>query len=54
MATKTDAEPKPSNTTIKGPIQQADAKPPAITAPISGVLLFDVVVVLDIFSMGTV
>jgi len=54
MATKIEAEPKPSSTTIKGPIQQADAKPPAITAPISGVLLFDVVGVFDIFSMGAV
>jgi len=36
MATKTDAEPSPNRTTIKGPMQQADAKPPASTAPSNG------------------
>ena len=46
MAMKTDAEPSPSSTIIKGPIQQADAKPPAMTAPIRGALLFSVVRVL--------
>ncbi len=46
MAMKADAEPSPSSTTIRGPIQQADAKPPAMTAPIKGVLLLGVVRVL--------
>jgi len=36
MATKADAEPSPNRTTINGPIQQADASPPASTAPTNG------------------
>jgi len=36
MATKADAEPSPNRTTIKGPMQQADAKTPASTAPSNG------------------
>ena len=54
MATKAEAEPRPSSTTTKGPMQQADARPPARTAPISGALLFDVVGVFDMFSMPAV
>jgi len=53
IATKAEAEPKPSNTTMSGPIQHADASPPAMTAPINGALLFDADV-FDIFSMGAV
>jgi len=53
MAMKAEADPSPSSTTIKGPIQQADASPPAMTAPINGALLFDADV-FDIFSMGAV
>ncbi len=49
MATKTEAEPSPNRTTIKGPMQQADAKPPASTAPTNGrrsvLLLFVVFIV---------
>ena len=33
MAINADAEPNPSSTTISGPRQQADASPPAKTAP---------------------
>lgn len=40
MAIKAEAEPNPSMTTINGPMQQADASPPAMIAPISGVVSF--------------
>jgi len=53
IATKAEAEPRPSSTTINGPIQQADASPPVMTAPINGALLFDADV-FDISSMGAV
>jgi len=52
MAMKADAEPSPSSTTIKGPMQHADAKPPAITAPTRGALSFGVTGVFDIFSIS--
>ena len=54
MATKTDAEPSPNRTTIKGPMQQADARPPAMTAPIRGALSFGVMGVFDMSSMSVV
>jgi len=40
IAIKAEADPNPSITTINGPIQQADAKPPAKIAPTKGVFLF--------------
>lgn len=39
-ATNIEAEPNPNNTNSSGPRQQADASPPATTAPQSGVLLY--------------
>jgi len=54
MVTKTDAEPSPSSTTIKGPIQQADAKPPATTAPTNVRRSFLLRVVVFIVSMSAV
>jgi len=48
MAIKAEAEPNPSITTINGPMQQADARNPAIIAPTNGVFSFFVSVLFKL------